>query len=81
MLVKDLKKGNVYYLKSPVDNYELKPYIFNRFDHFSYYCRFDGIESFGIIVPILVLRDDCSNIVSFGTIDAIPLSPLEVELL
>jgi hypothetical protein len=85
MLVKDLKKGNVYYLKCPVNNYKLKPFIFKKIEENSkspfLYCVFDGIVSPKIKYPIVVLRDSCSNIVDYGTIDARILTPLEIELL
>lgn len=78
--VEDLVKGQVYALKCPINNYALKPFVFacikpHRNNAF-YDCYFFGIQSPNLIYPIKVVLDG-----DYAMIDAILLTPLEVELL
>jgi hypothetical protein len=88
--VKDLVKGRIYTLKCPMNNYNLKPFIF---DHIKPYrktsfgtniceCYFFGIKSHNLIYPIAVLLDETLNeVLDYGSIDATLLTSLEMELL
>lgn len=84
MKVKDLVKGQVYSLKCQINNYALKPFVFDCIKplNFIYVCYFFGMEGPDLIYPIAVLLDDTfTKVLEYGTIPATPLTPLEVELL
>lgn len=85
--VKDLVKGQIYALRCPMNNYVLKPFIFdctkpsrNSFRMDMYECYFFGIDSPNLIYPIGVLLEG-TKVLDYGWIDAALLTPLEVELL
>lgn len=85
MKVKDLVKGQIYALQCPMNNYALKPFVFDRIEpnksvSYVYHCHFFGIESPNLIYPISVLLNG-TEMLDYGCINATPLTPLEVELL
>lgn len=90
MKVKDLVKGQVYALQCPINNYALKPFVFDRIKPRRstalgmniYECYFFGMESPNLIYPVVVLLDKTfTKVLDYGTILATPLTPLEMELL
>lgn len=90
MKVKDLVKGQVYALQCPINNYALKPFVFDRIKPHRnidlgmniYECYFFGMESPNLIYPVAVLLDETfTKVLDYGTIRATPLTSLEMELL
>jgi hypothetical protein len=90
MKVKDLVKGQVYALQCPINNYALKPFVFDRIKPHRnialgmniYECYFFGMESPNLIYPVAVLLDETfTKVLDYGTILATPLTSLEMELL
>lgn len=90
MKVKDLVKGQVYALQCPINNYALKPFVFDRIKPHRntvlgmniFECYFFGMESPNLIYPVAVLLDETfTKVLDYGTILATPLTSLEMELL
>ena len=90
MKVKDLVKGQVYALQCPINNYALKPFVFDCIKPHRntalrmniYECYFFGMESPNLIYPVAVLLDETfTKVLDYGVILATPLTSLEMELL